>query len=258
MCVLSYASRVHFFQYNKKKMVLWTEEAEEMLHRWGEQAQYDKLLYEQAAQAARSRDQWFGIPLVVLGCIVTSSVFMQLTTCEFYQHMISGGLALLFTILTAIGKVIGLNQEHSNFIETAKSYDDVVMDIQEQLSRPHTHRLPCSDFVATIKTALQKLKRAPSVPSSVFRSYLKDVDRHLSSLGIQLTQRDDQLLRKLPTEQRVTVMTPDSLLASVVLTEPEQPILTTIRGDEDVDSRASLLYAALATRKLAYTSYQYA
>jgi hypothetical protein len=170
---------------------MWTSEAESMLERWGESAQYYKVLYSLAAEASRRRDRFFGIPLVVLGCITSSSIFIQLDECNINQRIITGSLALLLTTLTAINKTLGYSENQHIFAEVSRSYDDISFDIQEQLSRPSDDRLPCSDFVSTTKIAIRKLRHAPSLPTSVFQRYINDIDHHLQNMGLYVHNTKD-------------------------------------------------------------------
>jgi len=175
---------------NLKGMSVWTRESENMLLRWGEQSQCYKIMYEQSAQDSQRKDRWFGVPLVILGCMVTSGIFMQLDQCDIYLRFITGGLALVFTIMTAIGKTLGYSENEFRYTEIAKSYEHVVMDIQEQLSRPHNVRSNCSDFVALMKATMRDLKRAPSVPSSVYKRYISNLDEHMKHLGIPICENE--------------------------------------------------------------------
>jgi hypothetical protein len=255
---------------------MWTVESENMLLLWGEKSQYYKLLYEQASLINIQRDKWFGVPLIILGCVVTSAAYMQLDSCGIYQRIITGSLALLFTIMTAIGKSLGVNEVGIQFYETAKSYDDVVMDIQEQLSRQRQDRLPMSDFVATIKVSLKKLKRAPVIPDAVLKNYVKDVDKHFKSLGIcvndttgvdrndnkNLTRQNSKLKKYMHSSSKLKCQIPDVGTGPddvlITINEiPEEvnspPCITKINLDND-DAFGKNMYDAMSLRSKAYLS----
>ena len=175
-----------------KLLIMWCEETENLLKNWGSKAQYYQILYEQAGAMYLKYDRWFGIPLIILGTVTTSTMFIQLDECTQWQRLLSGCLAFSFTLLTAISKFIGYKDLYIKFIQTAQAYDDVVMDIQEQLNRPKKQRLAATDFVATIKIALRKLKKAPSVPEKVFRTYINNIDNHFDRLGIKYSNISPQ------------------------------------------------------------------
>lgn len=165
---------------------MWTSENEKLIQKWGSRAQYNVLLYEQAAHIYQKKDRWFGIPLVILGALTTSGIFLQLDLCHPITQWVVGISALVFTILTAVNKLVGYQELMINYTSTAQSYDDLVLDIQYQLSKPRQDRMCANDFISNLKFALKNLKKAPAVPIHVYQQYIKNIDIHFENIGIPL------------------------------------------------------------------------
>lgn len=163
----------------------WNHNTEQILKKWGSRAQYQHILYEQASEQLRKRDRWFGLPLLILGVITTSTMFIQLDECQSIQQYISATLSFFYTLLNAIGNYIGYKERTRQYSEIASAYDDIVMDIQEQLEKDPKDRIQADSFVATVKSSIRKLKHAPSVPENIYEQYLQNIDQHFNSLGIE-------------------------------------------------------------------------
>ena len=125
------------------------------------------------------------MPVLVLGCITTCSMFLRLDDCNVYQHFIAGGLSLLLTILTAVSRYVGRNL--TKFTNAAAAYDDIKVDVDAQLSEPVADRKDCTEFKNTVAKSMKELKKtAPPIPHTVYKRYLKDIDAHLQGLGIKI------------------------------------------------------------------------
>jgi hypothetical protein len=164
----------------------WTPESESLLKKWGTRAQFYQILYEQGERFYRQRDRWFGIPILVLGTITTSTIFIQLDGCNKIQHLVSGVLSFLFTLLSALGKFANYRELTFRCREAAQGYDRVSMDIQEQLTLPPADRVYVYQFTAGIKSRLHELKQAPVLPEKMLHQYLANIDNHFNTFGIPL------------------------------------------------------------------------
>lgn len=163
---------------------MWTESVEELLLKWSKKCEYFQLLYLQASADFERKDRYFGIPIIILGTITTSTIFLQLDECNTTHSLISGGMSFLLTLVTGIGKYVNYHDRHIACKYTSDMYGSVAADIQEQLCRPRACRLPAIDFLTSIKSIVQKLETAPMLPHDILNKYLKDVDMHLKTIGI--------------------------------------------------------------------------
>lgn len=199
---------------------MWNDDNERVLQAWGQKAQYYSILNEQTAALYSRRDRWFGLPLVVLGSITTSTMFIGSDCTNDYRSVISGVLSMCCTMLTAFGKFFAYGELKLQFTHTAQMYDNVVLDIQEQLSRPRSEREEAHTFMATIKSTLSQLKKSAGIPHTVFKRYIKDVDKHLEHMGID-------------------IHVPSSVPTDVIETYPEAIVLQ-MKQQTDPDKEHSL------------------
>jgi hypothetical protein len=165
---------------------MWVEQHEQLLKKWGVQAQYMHLMYEKAAANYRMKDQLIGIPIIVMGTITTSAIFIQIDDCSKYSQLTTGILSLFCTLCTAIHKFVGYNELTGLFSNAAQAYSDVVLDIQEQLARPRQDRLPVYDFINRIKISMRHLMTLPNIPSKILNQYLNDVEKQSALMGIPI------------------------------------------------------------------------
>lgn len=163
---------------------MWTEAIETTLQKWGRKCQMLQLMCDQSASYYKRMEKWFGIPIIILGTITTSSIFIQINDCNEYKQLASGLLSLTFTLVSAIGKFVGYSELTAVFTNAARECDNLVFDIQEQLSRPRGEREPAYAFVTKVKQTLTKLKDTPPFPNRVVRQYMGKVDQHFRDIGI--------------------------------------------------------------------------
>jgi hypothetical protein len=166
---------------------MWDDANEKLLQNWGHKAQYYRILNEQAAALYKRRERWFGIPLIILGSVTTSTLFVSFgTQQDIYVNVVSAVLSMSFTLLTALGKFLNYSELTHIYSDSANKYDALVMDIQEQLSIPRLSRQDPSTFSSQVKTTMRQLKQTISVPSYVLQKYIDNVDRHFRQMGIDI------------------------------------------------------------------------
>ena len=180
--------KIPVYAKNKKKM--WDENSENLVKSWGQAAQFYRLLNEQTAYVYHRRDRWFGIPVIVLGTVTTSTMFIQMDTCDNVKSIISGVLSLCCTLLTALGKFFSYHEMENLHNKNAQLYDSVVLDIQEQMCLPRSHREDAITFMHGIKRRMRELKQVSTIPQSVFKQYIQNVDHHFQNLGIDINAND--------------------------------------------------------------------
>lgn len=183
---------------------MWTRESELLLLRWGELSQLMSMLYQQAYQQASKKEVYVKYPAMILGVVTTSSLYTQIDSCEKIGGLISFGLSMLMTLVTAVGTYISKNTE--SYRSTSQSYDGISRDIQEQLIRPHQERVDCQEFVHRIKNEMSHLKNAPALPSGIYATYLKAVDKHLEQMGVNIFNEEMSELidQNTPTREVVS------------------------------------------------------
>ena len=163
---------------------MWDENSENLVKSWGQAAQFYRLLNEQTAYVYHRRDRWFGLPIIVLGTVTTSTMFIQMDSCDNVKSLISGVLSLCCTLLTALGKFFAYSEMEHLHNKNAQLYDSVVLDIQEQMCLPRTSREDAITFLHGIKRRMRELKQVSTIPQSVFKQYIQNVDHHFQNLGI--------------------------------------------------------------------------
>ena len=160
----------------------WTHEVEEMIKQWGEDAQFSKILFEQSAHITSRYDKCLGIPLVIIGAVSASSIFID--SDIIYVRIGIGCFGLVLVIMSAIAELTGYKADTVRYRNAATSYGEIVFDIQEQLARPREQRVNVQDFVSRLKMSMRELKRTCQIPSGIFKKYVKNIDNHFSTLGI--------------------------------------------------------------------------
>ena len=159
----------------QKRAYMWTKEIEELLQTWTDQARRNSILYNYAAIMYTKRDRWLRIPVIVLGTVTTSTMFIQMDNCDPIQHLITGLFSLSATLLASLGSVLEFRELAVEYKKTANEYDNLAMDIREQFSLTHDQREDAKDFVKTCKSTLKRLKNASNVPASVLQQYSQEL-----------------------------------------------------------------------------------
>lgn len=176
--------------------MVWTSAAESMLTRWAEKAKYYQILHEQAAQKAETMDKTFGLPIVVIGVLCNSvgyvGNFMDLSEKTISMWM--GATSVLLTLVVAVGRQVGYKQIYAESMFCANGFEKIALEIEEQLCRDPQDRSPCLDFVARLKTDMQTYSKK-KIPDSVFQKYIKDVDTHFRSMGIDVAKYERKSVR---------------------------------------------------------------
>jgi hypothetical protein len=156
----------------------WNTPNENLIQNWKKRAEYYQILYLTASNNVSQKEWWFGVPLIILACVTTSSIFYDLDGCNKYQQIASCTLCLLYTLLTAVGNLLKYGTKKVLYQQSAEWYGNLVLDIQEQLSRAIQDRENASDFIVSLKISLRTVKKdSPDIPESVFKQYIKDLDK---------------------------------------------------------------------------------
>ncbi len=177
---------------------MWVIQHEILLKKWGLQAQYLHIMYKKAASVVHRKSQLLDIPMIVLCAVTTSSIFMQMDQCNQTSQIVIGVFSLLTTVVTALARFSDFPQQTTIFNNASNSYGNLVLDIQEQLSRPREERQPVHDFVNQVKVSMRTLNTLPPVPNDILRQYLSDIDSHFKILGIPVHNSAVPLLSHQP------------------------------------------------------------
>lgn len=201
----------------------WNSEAELLLVKWGETSQGMSIMYQQAFNKVSRRERWFGTPVTLLGAIMTSSSYLQLDQCNIKIGYVNCSLAMLMTIITAIrNKYLANKGEYSN---AAEAYNKIARDIQEQLVRPPEDRVECASFISQMKEAMSNLTSAPVLPRSIYNKYMRDIDKHLQQMGVNVLNCEmKSLIRGTPQVSPQVSIPNDKFMSSKIIHQTPNPI----------------------------------
>jgi hypothetical protein len=91
-------------------------------------------LHLRASSMYKKRDRILGFVVMVLGTVVTTTLFMQLDSCSFIQQLISGILSSSLTLLTSISDYLNYKKKSSDHLNISSEFIKLLSLDQLQIS----------------------------------------------------------------------------------------------------------------------------
>ena len=125
------------------------------------------LLHVRSSTYYADWDRRLGIPMVVMGAVIASSIFISTNDPSGMLTYANGAMTLVVTALTAIGRFLGLAEIRQGHTAAAHKYNAIAMTIDSALAFARADRPNAPQIVidVTRRSMLDIQEHAPDVPS---------------------------------------------------------------------------------------------
>lgn len=188
------------------------------------------LLHVRSSTYYADWDRRLGIPMVVMGAVIASSIFISTNDPSGILSYANGAMTLVVTALTATGRFLGLAEIGQGHTAAAHKYNAIAMTIDSALAFARTDRPDAPQVIidATRRSMLDIQDHAPEVSPWI----LKDSLRHFTKSaltrirsGVNTSNRCDSR-SPLPSDSSSPVVaTPGSRGAGDGTADPEPGVV---------------------------------
>lgn len=152
----------------------WGLHHERLLRKWAETAKTMAVLHTSSSLYYDTLDKRLGVPLVILGAAVSSSIFLSGSHGSEALTLVNGGMSLVVVALTGIGRFLGLSELRVKHAAASNEYTSIAMNVDSVLSFPRMERSAGPE--KTLDTTRQKIMdikvHSPPVATWLFNDYL--------------------------------------------------------------------------------------
>ena len=160
---------------------MWQEYHERLLKNWSEQCKTYSILHILCANHYTKWNRRLGIPVLIIGCITTSSVFSTVQEYSVIWTYINGFLALSVTILAGINNFLNTNERTGKHQRASFKYTNIAMDIDSTLAFERREReVTPNQFIKAKKIQILEIREnLPNIIPSVIAKHIKSLDKTL-------------------------------------------------------------------------------
>jgi len=119
---------------------LWVSHHEDLLRKWAETCKTMALLHTRSSAYYGEWDRRLGIPLIVLGAAIASSIFITTNQPLGWLTYVNGLMSLVLTALTGVGRFLGLAELRVGHTAASNKYMAIAMKVDSALSFPRCER----------------------------------------------------------------------------------------------------------------------
>jgi hypothetical protein len=187
----------------------WYRSQERVVKGWGDRAKVYRRMHTLAVKHYQRRNKLFGV-ITAIFPLGSAAVSMTHTILPLgMTGIILGSLGTFYAISTTVLITAYANRAHPEEIakhdNAVRSYDSLICDIEDQLSRPRHLRDPYGEFSITIKNE-QKMLYAMSksdLPTKITKRYLEN------KIITKYVEKDIEICSDEPALSRVLSQTGD-------------------------------------------------
>ena len=163
---------------NKKKMIEWSYDNEEILAEWCDIAQCYKWLNHHAHDYYSSLHAWFTIPAITFSTISGTASFASASIpIEFqsYAPMAIGTINILIGILTTIQQYLKVSELKESYRLAAISWDKYARNICIELSKSPIERIDAGTFLKFSRQEYDRLMESnQSIPPHIVAKFRRN------------------------------------------------------------------------------------
>jgi hypothetical protein len=157
----------------------WGLHHERLLRKWAETAKTMAVLHTSSSLYYDTWDKRLGVPLVILGAAVSSSIFLSGSHGSEALTLVNGGMSLVVVALTGIGRFLGLSELRVKHTAASNEYTFIAMNVDSVLSFPRMERSAGPE--ETLDTTRQKMMdikvHSPPVATWLLNDYLGNLTK---------------------------------------------------------------------------------
>lgn len=171
----------------------WNKYNENLIKKWSEMSKTYSIMHSLCADHYSSWKKRLTIPVIILGCVTSSSIFSTSTQTEQWWSYINGGLALLMTVLSGVSNFIEPSEKITKHQNASFKYIKISMDIDTLLSFPRSDRIdnPQEFIIKKKEEILQIREDVPEILPHVLNKYLSNFEKSLTNTKSYVNKNDD-------------------------------------------------------------------
>lgn len=160
----------------------WNKRQDDRLNKFEKLIRIEMELNKRASNFYDGRSQILNFPSIILGSVVTSSIFIDPGDKD-YMRYVNGALTLITTILASL-KVFLKYENKMNIHKNAElAYTKLVLDIENQKDLEYKDREGVVEFMKNIKDRYINLKESSStIPAHIEKQLNEGMDKFILSL----------------------------------------------------------------------------
>ena len=150
----------------------WSSGDELLLKEWAEHALCYKWLHEEAHLKYNAIHTKMSIPVIIISTITGTANFAQGQISDAYLRdlasMIIGALSLIAGIIATLASFFKISELKENHYNHSKLWDKFFRNIQVELSKPPSQRIPKKAMVDLVKKDYDRyVESAPIIPEDI-------------------------------------------------------------------------------------------
>jgi hypothetical protein len=146
----------------------WHSSLENYLKHMRDVADTHSSLHEQAGYHFKKRNNWFGLPSVLIPLIMAPvSLMLESVGTPAIQYVNAGGF-MLTGVFTGVYSFFKYGEKMERHFAFSARYADILTDIESELIKERRHRIPADVMIVKVKMSVDNLKKtAPVIPQGL-------------------------------------------------------------------------------------------
>ena len=156
--------------------VVWHEQQEIILKRWGEQAASYRFLHDRAFVIYRTKNMWFSLPVIIISTLTGTANFAQGSFPESWKEFVPlgiGAMNLLAGMITTVAQFLRVAENMEGHRAASISFGKLSRNITVELSLPPEER-SCGglEYINQCRAEMDRLlEQSPNLPLKLVKAF---------------------------------------------------------------------------------------
>lgn len=172
----------------------WTKYNENLLRKYSKHSKTYANIHTKTSQYYERYQKIFGIPMVLLGAILSCSIFTTDENSQSYLKYVNGFLALFLACLSGVNNLMNFSLKIQKNNSACLKYSQIYLDIELLLNFPRCerHEEP-SVFINDIKKTVIAIQTdCETPPAWITSGFIDQYDSGLTNLSVKVDRSDSK------------------------------------------------------------------
>lgn len=212
----------------------WTKYNENLLRKYSKHSKTYANIHTKTSQYYERYQKIFGIPMVLLGAILSCSIFTTDENSQSYLKYVNGFLALFLACLSGVNNLMNFSLKIQKNNSACLKYSQIYLDIELLLNFPRSERNEQpSVFINDIKKTVIAIQTdCETPPAWITSGFIDQYDSGLTNLSVKVDRSDSKtnsISRSVSQSQSQsyeggnTIQVPNSEIVPTPNITPHQP-----------------------------------
>jgi hypothetical protein len=150
-----------------------------LLKEWERRSVANQFGHLEAAKHFRKKNIWFGVPVIVLSAVVSTSIFASLNQEDVtpWVRLIIGLVSVAAAVLSALQTFLAFSEQASAHKVTGASYGAIGRRLEQAIKAGHFSEASTGEFLDDVRCELDQLaKEAPTLPDHIYRRVMQEFE----------------------------------------------------------------------------------